>query len=196
MKNAPVSVQLFFLQDDGTISLFFNADGEGPLSGQQFPGETVQQACVRVAADRLGLTLPESHIRVLTASDTRVICLCYHMLPPGVRYRAVFPEELNAVSFLLSLGISEQDHVLWFPILRLESARRRIPPGDYRHFKGDAYQVRGLALNSETLEPMVIYQALYGGGEIWVRPASMWLEPVDREDYHGPRFIFVRADQP
>lgn len=66
-----------------------------------------------------------------------------------------------------------------------------IPKGKYRHFKGGLYEVVGMAKHSETLEEMVVYRALYGQGELWVRPAAMWLEKVDREDYHGPRFIFL-----
>lgn len=66
-----------------------------------------------------------------------------------------------------------------------------IPKGKYRHFKGGLYEVVGMAKHSETLEEMVVYRALYGQGELWVRPAAMWLEGVDREDYHGPRFIFL-----
>lgn len=61
-------------------------------------------------------------------------------------------------------------------------------PGIYRHFKGKAYRLLAIATHSETLEPMVVYQALYGDEKIWVRPAAMWSEIVDKEDYHGPRF--------
>ena len=63
--------------------------------------------------------------------------------------------------------------------------------GKYRHFKGNEYLVIGIAKHSETLEPMVVYQALYGDREIWVRPASMWNETVEKDGYNGPRFIFV-----
>ena len=63
-----------------------------------------------------------------------------------------------------------------------------LKPGLYRHFKGNMYKLLYVAKHSETLEPMVVYQALYGEMGIWVRPASMWTEHVDREDYHGPRF--------
>lgn len=66
-----------------------------------------------------------------------------------------------------------------------------IRPGRYRHFKGNEYQVIGTATHSETLEPMVVYRALYGEGGLWVRPASMWAEQVTREGYSGPRFIYV-----
>ena len=64
-----------------------------------------------------------------------------------------------------------------------------IQPGIYRHFKGNRYEVIGMAKHSETMEPMVVYRALYGEGGLWVRPASMWNENVDKPNYHGPRFF-------
>ena len=63
--------------------------------------------------------------------------------------------------------------------------------GKYRHFKGNEYELLGIATHSETLEPMVVYRALYGEGGLWVRPASMWMETVSRDDYSGPRFQYV-----
>ena len=66
-----------------------------------------------------------------------------------------------------------------------------IKLGKYRHFKGNEYLVIGIAKHSETLEPMVVYQALYGEKEIWVRPASMWNETVNKNGYNGPRFTFI-----
>ncbi|MBQ3725257.1 MAG: DUF1653 domain-containing protein [Oscillospiraceae bacterium] len=66
-----------------------------------------------------------------------------------------------------------------------------IRPGRYRHFKGNEYRVLGMARHSETMEPMVVYQALYGEGGLWVRPAAMWNERVVRDGYDGPRFTFI-----
>ena len=66
-----------------------------------------------------------------------------------------------------------------------------IQPGLWKHFKGNLYRVMGIALHSETGEEMVVYQALYGQRGMWVRPAGMWLEQVEREDYSGPRFVWV-----
>ena len=68
-----------------------------------------------------------------------------------------------------------------------------LKPGRYRHFKGKEYEVVGVAKHSETLEPMVVYRALYGEGGLWVRPLSMWNEHVEREDYSGPRFVDIEA---
>lgn len=69
-----------------------------------------------------------------------------------------------------------------------------LKPGIYRHFKGNRYRLLYVAKHSETLEPMVVYQALYGEGGIWVRPAAMWTEHIDRENYSGPRFTLVEEE--
>ena len=66
-----------------------------------------------------------------------------------------------------------------------------LKPGLYRHFKGNLYKLLYVAKHSETQEEMVVYQALYGEMGIWVRPASMWNEHVDRDGYSGPRFYPV-----
>ena len=66
-----------------------------------------------------------------------------------------------------------------------------IKLGKYRHFKGNEYMVLGIANHSETMEQMVVYQALYGKKELWVRPISMWNEVVEKDGYRGSRFTFV-----
>ena len=66
-----------------------------------------------------------------------------------------------------------------------------IKPGKYQHFKGNLYEVIGVARHSETLEEMVVCRALYGEYGLWVRPAAMWTETVDRDGYHGPRFQYI-----
>jgi len=66
-----------------------------------------------------------------------------------------------------------------------------IKIGRYRHFKGNEYQVLYLAKNSETMEDMVVYQALYGERGIWVRPASMWNETVERDGKTYTRFEYI-----
>ena len=66
-----------------------------------------------------------------------------------------------------------------------------VRPGRYRHFKGNEYQVLGVARHSETEEEMVVYRALYGEGGLWVRPAAMWLETVPRDGVTKPRFTYI-----
>ena len=70
-----------------------------------------------------------------------------------------------------------------------------IRPGRYRHFKGGEYQVLELARHSETSELMVVYRAQYGDGGLWVRPAAMWNETVQRDGYSGPRFILLEESR-
>ena len=53
----------------------------------------------------------------------------------------------------------------------------------YRHYKGDQYIVLGIGKHSETLEEHVIYRALYGDGQIWVRPINLFIDEVDHKKY-------------
>lgn len=66
-----------------------------------------------------------------------------------------------------------------------------IRPGRYRHFKGNEYEVLYMARHSETLEDMVVYRALYGECGVWVRPARMWNENVERDGKVYRRFTYI-----
>ena len=66
-----------------------------------------------------------------------------------------------------------------------------IKPGRYRHFKGKEYEVLGVARHSETEEELVVYRALYGDFGLWVRPVSMWNEPVERDGKTFRRFTYL-----
>ena len=66
-----------------------------------------------------------------------------------------------------------------------------IKPGRYRHFKGNEYEVLGMARHSETEEEMVVYRALYGERGVWVRPASMWNEVIERDGKTYRRFTYI-----
>lgn len=70
-----------------------------------------------------------------------------------------------------------------------------IKPGRYRHFKGKEYEVIGVANHSETMEELVVYRALYGERGLWVRPASMWNELVERDGQTFQRFTPICEDQ-
>ena len=69
-----------------------------------------------------------------------------------------------------------------------------IKPGICRHFKGMEYRVIGAGKHSETLEPMVVYEALYNNPEskLWVRPLAMFVGEIERDGRHQPRFTFIR----
>ncbi len=73
---------------------------------------------------------------------------------------------------------------------------KSVKTGKYQHFKGNYYQVIGIGHHSETLEPVVIYKALYetkefGKHALWVRPLSLFLEEVIVHGQKVPRFKFV-----
>jgi cyclomaltodextrinase / maltogenic alpha-amylase / neopullulanase len=68
--------------------------------------------------------------------------------------------------------------------------------GKYQHFKGNFYEVIGVARHSETLEELVVYRALYeskefGKNSLWVRPKKMFLENVIADGKEVPRFKFI-----
>ena len=66
-----------------------------------------------------------------------------------------------------------------------------IKLGKYRHFKGNEYEVIAIAKHSETTEDYVVYKALYSNGGMWVRPASMWNETVERDGVTYKRFTYI-----
>jgi len=74
---------------------------------------------------------------------------------------------------------------------------KTVKLGKYQHFKGNFYEVIGIAHHSETLEEMVVYKALYkhhefGENALWVRPKKMFLEKVVKDGKSIPRFKFLR----
>jgi hypothetical protein len=69
-----------------------------------------------------------------------------------------------------------------------------IAPGLYEHYKGGRYKVIEVARHSETLEPMVVYRALYGAFELWVRPASLFIELITIDGVQRPRFKACQAE--
>jgi len=66
--------------------------------------------------------------------------------------------------------------------------------GIYRHYKGQRYRVLGTARHSETMEPLVVYQALYGDRGLWVRPAAMFSETIELDGEPIARFALEQAD--
>ncbi|HWI54488.1 MAG TPA: DUF1653 domain-containing protein [Desulfobacteria bacterium] len=67
----------------------------------------------------------------------------------------------------------------------------KIKTGRYQHYKGNLYEVLGLARHSETEEELVVYRALYGDMDLWVRPREMFFEKVLVDGREVPRFELV-----
>ncbi|MBO4949856.1 MAG: DUF1653 domain-containing protein [Clostridia bacterium] len=67
-----------------------------------------------------------------------------------------------------------------------------LKKGIYRHYKGNLYELIDVAAHSETLEQMVVYRAMYGNYDLWVRPLSMWNEEVEYNGNTVRRFEFVK----
>jgi len=67
----------------------------------------------------------------------------------------------------------------------------KLRPGTYEHYKGNQYEVIGVAKHSETLEELVVYKALYGDHDIWVRPLEMFLETVVMNGKKVSRFKYI-----
>lgn len=68
---------------------------------------------------------------------------------------------------------------------------KELKLGKYRHFKGNEYEVICLAKDSENLNDLVVYKALYGDGQVWVRPLKMFLEQVEVNGKKVNRFTFI-----
>lgn len=167
--------------------------------GSALVGEDSEAACIRETEEEMGFTPAMRRARVLIRElqdrPNRSFIRDVWLIDQDVDIKDMRfqPEEVQDAMWILPEKIAE-DEDLWrqlsklyfwqtaYPYLLLESMRIRIPQGIYRHYKGNRYRVTGLALHSETLEPMVVYRALYGPREMWTRPASMWNEDVTLPD--------------
>ena len=69
-----------------------------------------------------------------------------------------------------------------------------LQPGRFRHYKGNLYEVIGVARHSETEEEVVVYRCLYGDGSLWVRPLTMFRETVTVASRQVPRFERVEEE--
>ena len=113
-------------------------------------------------------------IRKLTRKRTAVSCLGWGSDKKKILYRKDIAEEF--------FGNAKGNRC---EVMKMEE---EIKLGCYRHYKGNEYMVLHLATHSETMEQMVVYQALYGEYGIWVRPAFMWNEMVEMNGQKIRRF--------
>lgn len=207
-------VDAFFLNGKGEILIQRRArekenypDIWSVTGGSALKGEDSAAACIRECREEMGFAPDFTHFKVLLTETNRRrgfirdTYLFFQDMPLSrMRFQ---PEEVQDAMWIFPEKIRENPR-LWkelsalsfwekvYPYLCLESMRVRIPKGIYRHYKGNCYRVEDLSLHSETLEPMVIYRALYGTEEIWVRPAGMWNQLVDVDGQKIPRFAWEK----
>ena len=98
------------------------------------------------------------------------------------------PGQLTFERFLMNMNKSVTNNDL--PPLA------QTPTGLYRHYKGGLYEVLGTVRHSETLEPLTLYQALYGEKGLWVRPTLMFNDVVTIDGISQPRFARVESSAP
>jgi hypothetical protein len=77
---------------------------------------------------------------------------------------------------------------------RKKLASQRPSPGIYRHHKGQLYEVIETALHVDTFQALVVYRALYGEGNLWVRPRSAFIGDVEVDGAKRPRFQKVEDE--
>ena len=163
--------------------------------GKPEAGETREAALVRECREELGIDVEVGRLYAEIEHEYQDLTVHLSFFEAWIckgepqrleheEIRWVTPLEFSDLSFCPA-------DVSILSALLFDYAVERIPLGAWRHFKGNTYAVEGIAKDSETLEPMVVYRALYGDGGIWVRPASMWLETVTREGATFKRFTYL-----
>lgn len=163
--------------------------------GKPEAGETLEDALMRECREELGIDVEVG--RLYTDLEHEYQDLTVHLSFFEAWMGEGEPQRLEheEIRWLTPLEFSKLSFcpadVNVLSSLLFDYAAERIPLGIWRHFKGNTYEVQGIAKHSETLEPMVVYRALYGEGAIWVRPASMWLETVTRDGATFPRFAYL-----
>lgn len=106
---------------------------------------------------------------------------------------AVEKDEIGKIAWIDPQELSQNNvrPIHWPAIRNMLPPQRTIKKGQYKHYKGKEYEVIALARHSETLEELVIYRALYGAHELWVRPLKMFVEKVEINGKRVSRFEYI-----
>lgn len=164
------------------------------VGGKVEAGETKRQALVRECREELNIAVSVGDVFIevtheypdITIHLTLFNCSVTEGTPELLEHndlKWITPEEIPLYAFCPADTA----------VLKLLGGKTEpfIRPGIYRHYKGGEYEAVGVAKHSETLEPMVVYRALYGERGLWVRPASMWSQNVQTPDGEVKRFTFI-----
>lgn len=166
--------------------------GAGLLAREEFEQPLTEDAYLRLLAKAEGQIITKDRYRIPYGAYIVELDVFAGALTPLVLAEVEFPSEEEAAAFRPPDWFGEE--VTCEPAYtnaQMSKKEELIRPGRYRHFKGMEYEVLGIASHSETLEPMVVYRALYGPRGLWVRPAAMWNETVERDGKTYQRFTYL-----
>lgn len=164
------------------------------VGGKVEDGETQEEALIRECCEELDITVCPGEVFMQVVHEYPDLIVHLTLLEATVaegtpkllehcNLRWITPFEIGNFDFCPA-----DEEILREIVYRY--AKEQIPVGKWRHFKGMEYRVLGIAKHSETLAPMVVYQALYGEGGLWTRPAEMWTETVERDGKRFRRFTY------
>lgn len=168
------------------------------VGGKVEPGETKEQALVRECREELDITVAVGDVFAVVTHEYPDITICLTLFSCTIADGAPKLLEHNDLRWITPDEIGLYDFCpADTQMLKLikEKAAFCVKPGIYRHYKGGEYEVIGTATHSETLEPMIVYRALYGERALWVRPAAMWSELVDTPKGKVGRFTYISEKQ-
>ena len=171
--------------------------GEGLLTREEREMPLSAAAYRRLLPKAEGTVIEKDRYRILCGPYTIELDVFGGALAPLVLAEVEFPTEGEAAAFQPPDWFgTEVTYDPAYTNARL-SGRKEEPvrPGRYRHFKGNEYEVLYTAKHSETLEPMVVYRAMYGEHGVWVRPVSMWNETVERDGVTYRRFTWIGDEE-
>ena len=166
--------------------------GEGFLQREEFELPLTKEQFKRLAAKAEGRAVEKTRYCIPCGKHTIELDVFAPPFDPLVLAEVEFESVEEANAFVppewFGEDVTNENEYTNAAISQKRLAVPDIKPGRYRHFKGNEYEVLYTASHSETMEPMVVYRALYGEGGIWVRPAFMWSEMVEHEGRLVPRF--------
>lgn len=169
--------------------------GEGFLQREEFELPLTKEQYKRLSAKAEGRAISKTRYMIPFGEYTIELDVFEPPFDPLVLAEVEFGNVEEANAFVPPDWFGEDvTHENEYTNAAISQKRLAVPdikPGRYRHFKGNEYEVLYVASHSESMEPMVVYRALYGEGGVWVRPAFMWCETVEHEGKAVPRFAPV-----
>ena len=164
------------------------------VGGKVEEGETLEATLVRECKEELDITVATGSLYLETVHEYPDVIVHLSLFTAEIIDGEINLREHADMRWITALEISQfqfcpADTKFLMQIL-YDYSKEYIALGRWKHFKGNSYEVVGIAKHSETLEPMVVYRALYGEGELWTRPVGMWLEQVTRDGKTFPRFTY------